>query len=47
LSDQFRFSAHPINDFSIVYVVDQKTWVFRRLEYSHMCKLLYFVVLCY
>jgi len=47
LFDQLRSSADPINDFDAVHVADPETWVFRRLEYSHMCRLLYFVVLCY
>ncbi|AES75797.1 hypothetical protein MTR_6g059740 [Medicago truncatula] len=47
LSDQLRSSANPINDFGVVNVAYLERWVFRRLEYSHMCRLLYFAVLCY
>jgi len=47
LSDQLRSSANPINDFDVVHVADPETWVLRRLKYSHMCRLLYFAVLCY
>jgi len=47
LSEQFRSRVDPINDVDVVYVVDLETWVFRTLEYSYMCRLLYFAVLCY
>jgi len=47
LSDQIRFSADPFNDFDIVHVVDAETWVFWKLEYNHICKFLYFAVVCY
>ncbi|AES62361.1 hypothetical protein MTR_1g098840 [Medicago truncatula] len=39
LSDQLRSSADQINDFGVVNVADPETWVFRRLKYSHMCRL--------
>jgi len=47
LSNQFRLSTNPIKDFSVIHVTDPDTWIFWRLEYSHLCRLLYFVVLCY
>jgi len=47
LSDQLRSGAYPINDFGVVSIADLETWIFQRLEYSHMCMLLYFVVLRY
>jgi len=47
LSDQPQSSADPINDFGVVYIADPEKWVFWRLKYSHMCRLLYFVVLRY
>jgi len=40
-------SADPINDVCVVSVADLETWVFRRLEYSHICGHMYFGVLCY
>jgi len=39
LSDQFRSSANQINDFGVINVADPETWEFRRLKYSHMCRL--------
>ncbi|AES66118.1 hypothetical protein MTR_2g062720 [Medicago truncatula] len=39
LSDQLRSSADQINDFGVVNVADPETWAFRRLKYSHMCRL--------
>jgi len=47
LSDQLRFGAKSFNDFGVVNIAYSETSVFRRLEYSHMCRLFYFVVLCY
>ncbi|AES89707.1 hypothetical protein MTR_4g078820 [Medicago truncatula] len=47
LSDQLRSSADPINDFGVIHVADPETWLFRRFKYSHMCRHLYFSVLCY
>jgi len=47
LSDQLRSSADLINDFDIIHVADPETWLFRRFKYSHMCRHLYFAVLCY
>jgi len=47
LSDQLRSSADQINDFGVIHVADPGTWLFRRFKYSHMCRHLYFVVLCY
>ena len=38
------------NDFDVVNVADPKTWVIQRHEYSHIshiCRHIYFVVLCY
>ncbi|AES95149.1 hypothetical protein MTR_5g022360 [Medicago truncatula] len=39
LSDQLRSSADQINDFRVINVADLETMVFRRLKYSHMCRL--------
>ncbi|KEH40709.1 hypothetical protein MTR_1g033640 [Medicago truncatula] len=39
LSDQLRSSADKKNDFGVVNVANPETWVFRRLKYSHMCRL--------
>ena len=47
LLDQLRSSAVPINDFGVVNAAELETWVFQRLKYSHICRLLYFAVLCY
>jgi hypothetical protein len=47
LSDQLRSTANPINDFGVIHVVDPESLLFRRFKYSHMCRHLYFAVLCY
>jgi len=49
LPDQLRSSANQINDFGVIHVADPETWLFRRFKYkySHMCRHLYFTVLCY
>ena len=47
LSDQLWYSADPINDFGVIHVADSEIWLFRRFKYSHMCRHLYFAVLCY
>ncbi|AES63097.1 transmembrane protein, putative [Medicago truncatula] len=39
LSDQLRSSADQINDFGVVNVANLETWVFRKLNYSRMCRL--------
>ncbi|AET00560.1 hypothetical protein MTR_5g093400 [Medicago truncatula] len=39
LSDQLRSSVDQINDFGVFNVADPETWVFRKLKYSHMCRL--------
>ncbi|AES78220.1 hypothetical protein MTR_7g026040 [Medicago truncatula] len=47
LSYQLRSSADPINNFGVIHVADPETWLFQRFKYSHMCRYLYFAVLCY
>jgi hypothetical protein len=47
LLDQLWSSADPINDFDVIHVADLEIWLFRRFKYSHMCRHLYFAVLCY
>ncbi|AES95887.1 hypothetical protein MTR_5g030640 [Medicago truncatula] len=40
LSYQLKSRAYPIIDFCVINVVDPESWVFRRLEYCHICILI-------
>jgi len=40
LSDHLRSIADQIYDFDVVNVADLVTWIFQRLEYSHIYRLM-------
>lgn len=47
LSYQLRSNAHSINYSCVVNLIDPMPFVLYTYEYSHICRLTYFVVLCY
>jgi len=47
LLDQFQSNVDLINCFNVINVTDSDAWLLRTLEYSRICRFIYFVVICH